>query len=265
MPELPEVEAVVRKLRRSATGARIAGFQAFRARATHPQTAEHVEGSVGRSIVRFERRGKHIVVRLDGGVALDVHLKMSGNLTVIPDARMHALTVRAVFALSDGRGLVLDDPRMLGHVNLFTNQELEQRLGSIGIDPLSPEFTPEFLAAAAKRSAKPVKIFLTDQKPLAGLGNIYAAEALFRARVDPARQAARLSKQKIRALHESIGAVLAEAVPAAVRSYRNPGNHEGMHYRVYDREGEPCITCGRPIGRMVQAGRSTYFCPRCQK
>lgn len=265
MPELPEVEAVIRKLRKAAVGARITAFQAFRPRATHPQEPAVVEAAVGCTIRSFERQGKHILVRLDKGLSLDVHLKLSGNLTVIPDARLHADTIRALFTLKGGSGLALDDRRVLAYVHLHPDIELADKLAHLGIDPLSKSFTPEFLASAAKDRKKPAKVFLMDQKPIAGLGNIYSAEALFRARIHPATPIRKVRSPKIHALHEAIRAVLKEAIPAAVRSYKHPGLHEGMDYFVYDREGEPCRVCGRAIKRIEQAGRSTYFCSNCQK
>jgi formamidopyrimidine-DNA glycosylase len=194
-----------------------------------------------------------------------VHLKMTGNLLVIPDYRLHTHTVRAVFELADGRGLVLDDGRLLGHVHLYTEAELASRLADIGVDPLSRAFTPELLIDAAVRSAKPAKVFLMDQKPVSGLGNIYAAEALFRARIHPAKRVNTLRRPKLIALHKGIQDTLRAALPEAIKSYRKPDQHEGMTYFVYDREGQPCRVCGKAIQRFEQAGRSTYYCPRCQR
>jgi formamidopyrimidine-DNA glycosylase len=265
LPELPEVEALVRKLRREAVGAKITAFQAFRPRVTHPQNPVVVEGAVGRTIRAFERRGKHIVVRLDKGLSLDVHLRLSGNLTVIPDAVLRASTVRALFALRGGKALVLDDPRVLAYVNLLGDEALGTKLADIGADPLSRAFTIDYLADAARGSRKPAKVFLTEQYPISGIGNIYAAEALFRARINPSKPIGMLRRPKLELLHAGIRTVLREAIPAAVRSYKDPGVHEGMNYFVYGREGEPCKVCGRRIRRVEQAGRSTYFCPSCQK
>ena len=265
MPELPEVEAVVRKLRKSAVGARIAALHVFRPRATHPQSPSLVEAAVGRTIEAFDRRGKHIVVRLDNGLSLHVHLQLSGNLTVIPDARLHTNTVRALFTLTGGAGLALVDPRVLAFVNLLSDRALEEKLSRIGVDPLSKGFTPDFLAEASRGRGKPAKIFLMDQHPIAGLGNIYSAEALFRARIHPATPVGKLRRPKLDLLHGGIRTVLEEAIPAAVRSYKDPGVHDGMHYFVYGREGEACRICGHPVKRMEQNGRSTYFCAVCQR
>jgi formamidopyrimidine-DNA glycosylase len=266
MPELPEVEAIVRKLRRdSIVGAEVLAVRVIRPRAVHPQLPASVARAVGQRVQRLERRGKNILVYLDAGLAFRVHLRMTGNLYVIPDARLHATTVRVLITFRDGRGLALDDPRLLGCVNLYTTQELEAKLQDIGVDPTSREFTLEVLAAAARRSEKPAKLFLMDQRLISGLGNIYSAEALFRACIPPQRPVNRLRGDRIAKLHEAIRQVLKEAIPAAARSYKRPGNYAGMKYLVYDRAGEPCRVCGRSIQRIEQAGRSTYFCPFCQR
>jgi formamidopyrimidine-DNA glycosylase len=141
-------------------------------------------------------------------------------------------------------------------------------LASIGLDPLSPGFTVERFAALARRSRAAVKTFLMDQRRVAGLGNIYAAEALHRAGIDPRRRACRLSRARLSRLHRAIVGVLRRAVRSAARAYRRPGQFaEGEYFRlaVYGREGKPCPRCRRPIRRLPQGGRSSYFCPGCQK
>src|SRR3954454_9676865 len=132
MPELPEVEAVVRKLRKRAAGAEIASVRVFRARASHPQSPAELERAVGHRIAGVERRGKNILVHLDRGLTVRVHLRMTGNLTVIPDARLHTATVRVLFCLRDGRGLVLDDPRLLGSVTIHAQDDIERLLAKTG-------------------------------------------------------------------------------------------------------------------------------------
>jgi formamidopyrimidine-DNA glycosylase len=265
MPELPEVEAIVRRLRRTAVGARIESVRVFRPRATHPQPPARLNEAAGLSIRKIERRGKNIVLRLDAAVALRIHLRMTGDLEVIPHARLHTATVRVLFALHDGRALAFDDPRLLGTVHFHTDAELEAKLADIGADPMSRAFTPEFFVAAAKRSRRPAKLFLMDQYPVSGIGNMYAAEALFRARIHPAKPIGSLRESRLRNLHAVIGEVLREAIPAVVRSYSHPGDHEGMDFCVYGRRDEPCRVCGRKIKRVEQGGRSTYYCPNCQR
>jgi formamidopyrimidine-DNA glycosylase len=263
MPELPEVEAVVRRLRPQVEGARIAGCGQFR-----PTTAKGSPQAIGRRIAGVDRRGKHILVRLDGGAFLRVHLKMTGNLTVIQDARLRPATVRAWFEFEDGRAMVLDDPRALGRVSFHEPDEEGELFRDLGPEPFSGEFTVEHLIARARGSRKPVKLFLMDQRAVTGLGNIYAAEALFEAKVDPKRAAGRISAARLGRLHGAIVGILRSALDSAVRAYSEPGGFtEGENFpaAVYGREGEPCLACGRAVRRMPQGGRSTYYCPHCQR
>jgi len=267
MPEMPEVEAVSRLLRRHAVGARIVCLRIERLRITAPQDPRDVElGASGRTIDTVDRRGKNILVHLSGGSALHVHLRMTGNLRVIQDARLHNAVTSAWALLDDGRGLVFEDPRGLGTLRLHpagTTQDF-----GLGPEPLSPDFSAEAFHALAKASRQPAKSFLMDQRQIAGLGNIYAAEALWQARVNPARMISSISRPKLRTLHAAIVRVLEDAVESACIAYSRPGGfREAEEYSpsVYDREGQACLRCRRPIRRIVQAGRSTYYCPRCQR
>lgn len=269
MPELPEVEAVTRRLRREAVGAVIRSVTVFRARSVRPQKPEQLQAAVGYTIEKVKRTGKTMVLWLgkrgSPEAALRAHLGMTGNLHVIPDARMHSAITRVLFTFRDGRGLALDDLRLFGSVQLYAPEELQSRLSELGVDPLTKAFTLEFFMAAAKRSNQPAKVFLMDQHPITGLGNIYSAEALFRARINPSRPLAGVRRNKLAALFEAIPAVLRDALRHTVKSYRTPGYTKEMGYHVYGRKGEPCHVCRTPIARIEQAGRSTYFCPKCQK
>lgn len=265
MPELPEVEAVTGKLRMTAIGAPIRDVRVLRPRAAHPQSPDILKDAIGHCIESIERRGKNILLHLDRGLSLRVHLRMAGNLEVIRDHRLHRSAVRVLFQFADGRGLVFDDSRMLGSVNLYETWEVSALLGGVGVDPLSAEFTSEFFVRVAGRSSRPAKLFLMAQSPISGLGNIYSAEALFQARISPVKPMRLLSRRKLTSLHAAIQEVLREAIPQAVLSYSHPGHHESMGYRVYDREGKPCVRCRTPIVRMHQGGRSTYYCRKCQR
>ena len=268
MPELPEVEAVTRRLQ-PAAGCRIASFGLYRPQMVHPQTERYVSAEVrGRTIRTVERRGKNILVHLTGGRVIRVHLRMTGNFLILPDARLLPGTVRLWFALEDGRALALDDPRALGRVNVHRAGELGRIFSSLGPEPLSEEFSENHLVLQARRTSKPMKIFLMDQKAVVGLGNIYAAEALFQAGIHPARPARRTSEARIRALYGAIVAVLRSAIDSAITAYAEPGSfQEGEQFpvAVYGREGEPCPACRTKIRRIPQGGRSTYYCPRCQR
>ncbi|MCC7156722.1 MAG: bifunctional DNA-formamidopyrimidine glycosylase/DNA-(apurinic or apyrimidinic site) lyase [Bryobacterales bacterium] len=269
MPELPEVESVCHRLRNTALGATIVRATVYRPQMTHPQAPAKLRRSVaGRRITAVERRGKHILLRLDGDITLRVHLRMTGNLTVIPDARLRPETTRIWFDLDDGRALILNDPRALGRITVHRSAELPDLLKGLGPEPFDPSFTPAYLAEAAGRTAKPVKIFLMDQKAVAGLGNIYAAEALFQARIHPAAPAREISARKLKALHSSIVGVLTTALHSAISAYGTAGRFtEGEFFpaAVYGREDQPCPVCRARIRRIPQGGRSTYFCPRCQR
>ncbi len=263
MPELPEVEAVVRRLRRASPWALVASCGQFR-----PTTMVGAERAIGRRVEAVERRGKNIVVVLSGEAFLRVHLKMTGNFVVLPDVRLRPATARAWFALADGRGLVLDDPRALGRIKFHEAGERAALFAGLGPEPTDAAFTVAHLAGWARKTAKPVKLLLMEQRAVVGLGNIYAAEALFQAGIDPRKPSARIGPAKVRALHGAIVAVLRSALDSAVAAYSQPGGlTEGENFpvAVYGREGEPCFRCAGVIGRIPQGGRSTYFCPRCQK
>jgi len=263
MPELPEVEAVCRRLRDEGLDERIRGVRIFRC-ATDAVAAL----TPGRRIERVERRGKHILVHLSGSVMLHVHLRMSGNFFRIPDHRLFSTYARTILELRGGAGLVLEDPRALARMHAGPSAEIEAAIAGVGVEPLSRLFTQAWLQAEARRSRLPMKLFLMDQSRLAGLGNIYTAEALYRARIDPKRQANVVSAAKLGLLHGTIVEILNDAVQSAVAAYSGPGQFreaESFSLAVYDREGEPCTRCRRIIRRIQQGGRSTYYCPGCQR
>ncbi len=269
MPELPEVEAVCRKLRAEALGARIVAVKVMRPAVAKPQAPELIEQSVrGRTLRSVDRRGKNILLRLSGGTVLRVHLRMTGNLYVVPDIRFLPSTVRFSMELPGQRGIVFDDPRALGRISCHGPGEIEQVLEDIGPEPLSPAFTSQRFIEDARQSRLPSKLYLMDQRKVAGLGNIYAAEALFQARISPLKAMNRISPARLRGLHAAIIEVLTAAVESAVRTYSTPGEFseaEEFPVAVYGREGEGCFACGKPVRRIAQGGRSTYFCPRCQR
>lgn len=275
MPELPEVETVRRDLARELPGRRIerarvrkadllldgGSAQAFRRRLE------------GRRIEAVDRRGKYLLFRLDGGLVLQVQLRMTGRFvlgTEPPDAAEFRHLV-AGFDLDDGRTLHYDDVRRLGGFRLLTTGEWKrEEARKLGPEPLSDGFTARDLAATLDGSRTPVKNALLDQRRLAGVGNIYASEALHRARIDPRRAAGSLGEGEVRRLHRALRGVLREALESAGTSFRNyravngrSGEFQAL-LRVYGKEGEPCPRCGAPIRRIVQAGRSTFFCEGCQ-
>jgi len=263
MPELPEVEAVCRKLRRDALGALI-----LRARMLRKRNRTLEARVRGRRIRAIERRAKNVLIHLDGNWSLRIHLRMTGNLYVIDDLRHLPATARAWFELDGQGGLIFDDPRALGVIELHRTGELAALLAKLGPEPLSRAFTAEAFVARARQSSTPAKVYLMNQEKVAGLGNIYAAEALHRARIHPARAMNRISARKLAVLHDEIVAVLGHAVRSVCRAYSGPGSYnseENFPVAVYGREGLPCPVCGRGVRRIPQAGRSTYYCPGCQR
>ena len=269
MPEMPEVEAVARRLRESVTGEKVKSLRVLRPSMCRPQRAEDLEEAArGKTLKTVRRRGKHLFLEMSGGVTFHAHLRMTGNIFTIPDSRFHSVNARAVFSLSSGRGIVFEDSRALGKLHLATADDVLKVEEHLGWDPLDEAFTLEEFLRMARASSKPAKIFLMDQSLVAGLGNIYVAEALFRSRVNPRKPMKNLKATSLSRIYDAIRGVIAEAVESVYSAYEQPGSFaEGEHFpvRVYDREGKPCFVCNRPVRRIPQGGRSTYYCPVCQR
>ncbi|MFN3326785.1 MAG: bifunctional DNA-formamidopyrimidine glycosylase/DNA-(apurinic or apyrimidinic site) lyase [Bryobacteraceae bacterium] len=269
MPELPEVEAVASRIRQDAQGAQIASVEIQRPRVIAPQTPDHFRQLTEKArLTTVERRGKHLILRLSNVNAIHIHLRLSGNVRVVPDGRLLPAATRLTLHLRDGRAIILEDARALARASALPAAEIPKLFEDLGPEPLSPEFTPDLLAAEAARSRQPAKLFLMNQKHLAGLGNVYAAEALFRAGIHPLKPMNKLSKPRIAALHAAIVETLRDAVQSAMLAYSQPGEigeAEWFPRAVYRRAGEPCPRCGRKVRRIEQGGRSTYYCPGCQK
>lgn len=276
MPELPDVEALRRFLvRLGVPGRRITAVDLRWPRAVRePSPGEFVRGLEGRLVRGLARRAKFLLFRLDDGHTWIVHLRMTGNLALAPvDCPYHPHT-RNAFHLDDGRALWFLDQRKLGQMWLVGDED--RVLAGLGPEPLAPDlsphpaFTPALLAEGVRGRRLPIKALLMEQSFVAGLGNIYADEVLFSARLHPLARADRLERGQVEALHRAIVTVLAEAVlrlEALVARAAGPPteSEEGVELlRVPRREGAPCTACGAPVCRVPVRGRSTYFCPRCQ-
>jgi formamidopyrimidine-DNA glycosylase len=276
MPELPEVEMVARSLDRLIKGRRIVRAILLRARLapeTPPRTfARLVRGA---RIEKIGRRGKHILFQLDNARVLIVHLRMTGRFLCLPLEAPLPKHTHAIFHLDDKRLLIFTDQRHFGMMKIVEAAQLGEtkELRSLAPEPFSDEFTPDYLFQSLSRSRRTLKETLLDQTRVLGLGNIYAAEAMFLARIDPFIPASELSRRRIPRLHKAILDVLAEAIahgstlnvdPENIDGSYYGGSYEG-HWHVYDREDEPCSSCAAPIQRISHAGRSTFFCPRCQR
>ncbi|CAN5699931.1 bifunctional DNA-formamidopyrimidine glycosylase/DNA-(apurinic or apyrimidinic site) lyase [soil metagenome] len=271
MPELPEVETIVRDLDRLARGSTIHEVEVFRPDLIEGEEPEQfAAGLRGRRIESVTRRAKNIVLDL-GGDHLVVNLGMTGRLLVArpgdPDPSHLGVRLR----LEDGRAILYHDVRRFGRLQRFPGGMWRAREAQFGVEPLSDAFTPELLHEMASRSRVAIKTWLMDQRRVVGVGNIYASEALFRAAIDPRRPAHSLSPAEAARLHAAVREVLREAIDfrgTTLLDYRDAQGASGgfaERLRVYDRHGEPCRRCAAPIQRIVQGGRSTFFCPTCQR
>lgn len=270
MPELPEVETVARDLRGLIVGATIVDAETRWARTLRDLTPEaFASGVAGRRIEAVGRRGKQVVIDLSGGAFLTIHLKMTGQLFVVPQGRPDDPYVRLVLQLDDGREIRFRDIRKFGRVGLY-GVDTADPFENTGPEPLSDTFT----VAAFRRRLRPrkgrLKPLLLDQTFVAGVGNIYADEALWAARLHPLRTARTLRQADERRLWLELRRILAEAVirrGSSIDDYTAPDGDGDMqdYLQAYQRAGEPCRRCGRPIRRIVVGGRATHFCSWCQR
>lgn len=275
MPELPETETIARDLDRAVANARIVSVSVHASDVLREVSARQLGARLrGRSIRRVWRRAKLVVVDLDNGARLVVQPRFTGALLIddgsLPDGTLDYLTL--TLALSDGRKLHYRDVRRLGTVALMSPARFEEYLSGLGVEPLDPSFTASHLSVLLRGSRQAVKKLLMDQRRLAGVGNIYANESLWRAGVDPSREGRSLNVDDAERLHASLTAVLRESIEArgtSFRDYRDPSGRRGgfvAHLAAYGRGGAPCLRCAR---RLVEThaidGRSTVFCPTCQR
>jgi formamidopyrimidine-DNA glycosylase len=281
VPELPEVETVARDLRPRLVGATIVGARTNWARTLRSQDPEaFADGVAGRSMLAVGRRGKQLVFELTGDVALTIHLKMTGQLFVVPAEVPEDPYVRLVLELAGGRELRFRDIRKFGKIGLYGRDpvtgDLVEEIGGaavfagVGPEPLDDAFTLRDFRKRLRRRKSRLKPLLTDQSFVAGVGNIYADEALWRARLHPLRSASSLRPPDERRLFEAIRAVLRDAVErrgSSIDDYTAPDGDGSMQETldVYQRTGEPCSRCGRPLKRIVIGARSTHFCSWCQR
>jgi len=269
MPELPEVETVVRALRPALSGRRIRELELHHPRVSRHSNPEFLSSVCkGATIETLERRGKFILFQLKNKPQLAVHLRMSGQL-LLSEKPLDSPHIRATFHLDKGPNLYFVDIRTFGTIFLVDGSE-PKGFRSLGIEPLSSGFTVKSFRSLLENRSTPIKTFLLMQERIAGIGNIYASEALWRAKIDPRTSAGDLSSHAIKRLHESLIQVLKDAVEqmgTTLSDFRRPDGEPGRYgnkLNVYGREEEPCFHCGKPIQRIVQNGRSTFFCPRCQ-
>jgi formamidopyrimidine-DNA glycosylase len=272
MPELPEVETVRTGLEPKLVGRRFENVEIFDSRLTRPfDPAEVAAELTGERVTAVRRRGKYLIVRFESGLVLLIHLRMTGTFAHSRNGASPAAHVRAVVRLDDGSDITYRDVRRFGTWLVLREDELDSYLAArLGLEPLERGFSASELASRLRRRRAPIKAAILDQKTLAGVGNIYADEALWRARIDPRRLAGELEPHEVRALHRGIRRALEAGIArqgATLRDYRTPeGAAGGMQheFKVYGRGGDPCPRCGTPIEKTRVGGRGTWFCPRCQ-
>jgi formamidopyrimidine-DNA glycosylase len=291
MPELPEVETVMRGLKPVLEGHRIARVDLRRAGLRFPFPADFAARLAGRRIDGLTRRAKYILCAIEGGDNLLIHLGMTGRFSILgrsgarnlgefyfetgTDGEGNGPHDHVALTLDDGIRVIYTDPRRFGVFDLFRDGEPHRLLSGIGVEPLGNAFHANYLAERFARKSAPLKAALLDQRVVAGLGNIYASEALYRARLSPRRKAGTLARrakpdQRLDSLVRHIRDILNEAIMAGGSTLQDFAHTDGtagayqQRFAVYDREGEPCPSCGSAIKKIVQAGRSTFYCRHCQ-
>jgi len=285
MPELPEVEIIRLFLTPSLKNKTIVDLKILTQKSFSGQTKK----LIGQKITRLSRHGKQLSIHLSGRHILLVHLKMTGQLiyqshqsrkTILghatPTLNQKPLpnrSTRLIFTFSDGSKLYFNDQRKFGWVRLLTISRVKQFQSTLGPDLLLPQFTPAYFYRQLQRSSRPVKNLLHDQSRFAGIGNIYANDALFLAKIHPLTPANQISRYKSRLLHRHLLDIINQSIQAGgstardnqyVRPNATPGDNQ-YNFRVYQRAGEPCLLCSTPITRLKISGRSAFFCPHCQK
>ena len=276
MPELPEVELVARSLEALIRNAFIENAELYREKLSPNTTPSEFSTLIrGSTINSVRRRGKHILFHLSNLKTLIVHLRMSGRFMLTPLETNNPKFSHAIFYLNNGKKLIFQDQRHFGFMKIVETSKVADtaEIKKLAPEPFSDEFSTDYLKNVLKSSKRSLKEFLLDQTKVCGLGNIYAAEAMFLSRVNPTLAANKVSPIKARRLHENIRGVLKESIDYSSTLNVDPENFESNyyggayenHWRVYDRENKPCLHCKTKIKRIKQGGRSSYFCPRCQR
>ena len=273
MPELPEVETVVRGLRPHLVGRSFSRVEQRRADLREKLPANFVRRLQGRRVEAVERRAKYVLAHLDDGNMLVIHLGMTGQLVLGDRPNSVGTHEHVAFTLDDGRCLRFTDPRRFGLMDIIPLRELgtHKRFRGIGPEPLDADFTVAVLENAFRGRRTPIKAALLDQRNVAGIGNIYSCEALHLAGISPRRRAGTVLRDRAARLVTAIKDVLDKAIAAggsSARDYVQANGEQGWfqaQWSVYDREGQPCPACRGPIRRIVQSGRSTFYCPKCQR
>ena len=275
MPELPEVETNVKALKPHLIGRKVIKSSVFTDKLRSPLSVSDFTPIAGKKIIGIRRRAKYILIDLSGQSSLMIHLGMTGAFRICPVEDNRKKHEHVIFTLNNGQSWRFEDPRKFGLVKLWDKKEGDypNTLRKLGLEPLESEFNGRYLKKlAAKRNKSPVKNFIMDQQVVVGVGNIYASESLFRARINPRRKAGSISEKRYALLAESIKTVLQEAIVkggTTISDYKSVDGGEGrfsIDLRVYGKEGTSCPGCVQhKIKRIIIGGRSTFYCPKCQK
>lgn len=273
MPELPEVETVCRGLRKQILKRKIVAVKYHRPNLRFPMPQDLPQAVSGKTVKEIQRLSKYILIVLSDGGKILLHLGMSGRLFFNDEKDFTpAKHDHVVITFDKGPRLVFNDARRFGVLDyLKPGEDTHKLLGNVGLDPFDPKMTAIWLGEKLARRKTPMKAFLMDQKIIAGLGNIYVCEALFRAKISPKRPAGKVKEKEVPGLVKAIHDVLNEAIKAGGSSLRDYVQTDGelgyfqSKFSVYGREDQPCRACKMPIKRITQSGRSTFFCPNCQR
>ncbi|MDD5627304.1 MAG: DNA-formamidopyrimidine glycosylase [Patescibacteria group bacterium] len=275
MPELPEVETIVRQLNREIKGKTITGFSCSVPKmvATH-KLADFQKQIKGKKILNVKRRGKIILLELSGGLVLAIHLRLTGQLFVRKSTHPEDPFNRAIFQLGKNLELRFNDLRLFGQMWLYSKTQIENnfdKIQKLGPEPFDKTFTLQNFKSILQRNRTKIKALLLDQSKISGLGNIYSDEVLFYAAIHPNTPANKISDEKIRKLYIGIKKILRDAIRAqgtSVDTYRDIRGEKGQYavkLKIYRRTGKPCFRCGTKIARVKIGGRSAHFCPKCQE
>jgi formamidopyrimidine-DNA glycosylase len=274
MPELPEVETIRLQLAPALEGRRLERIEVLDPRWCEPAPPASIADALdGRVIETTGRRGKYLILSFEDDIHLVMHLRMTGNLLLVPAGAEEPAYLRVRMALEGGEKLLFVDVRRFGTGDVLLGSDAlsEYFASRLGVEPLSSDFTAEALRAQARGRKQPVKAFLLNQERVAGVGNIYADEALFRARIHPLRPVGTLRRPQVEALRDAVVETLELGIDskgASIDDYRQVDGARGSfqdRFLVHTREGEPCPRCGTPIRKLRAAGRGTYICPSCQR
>ena len=270
MPELPEVETKINDLKPFTEGQTVIEVEIPDDHAiAAPAAVQFKQGLTGRTIVKLSRRGKHLLFELDNSRFLIIHLRMTGSLLLVRPGDEPGKYIRVILKLTGGNEIHFRDPRRFGR--LWLVDDPQSIVGKLGPEPLAGGFTAALLAAVLKGRQSPIKSTLLNQSLIAGIGNMYADEALYLARIHPLRPAGSLKKNEVERLFEAVQAVLRQGIRrkgASTETYIRPDGTKGeahLQFRVAHQKGKSCPVCGGPIERIVVGQRGTFFCPHCQK